>query len=43
MMNHLEQSRLFGYIEDTKAKEIIEQYDKLAAKLFKLKDNWQNF
>jgi len=43
MMNHLGQSRLFGYIEDTKAKEIIEQYDKLAAKLFKLKDNWQNF
>lgn len=43
MMNHLEQSRLFGYVKNHKAKDLIERYDKLAAKLSKLKDNWQNF
>ena len=43
MMNHLEQSRLFDYIKNGKAKDLIEHYDKLAAKLFNLKDNWQNF
>lgn len=43
MMNHLEQSRLFGYIKNEKVKQLIERYDKLAAKLSTLKDNWQNF
>jgi len=43
MMNHIEQARLFKYIEDKRAKDLIERYDKLAAKLYKLKDNWQNF
>ena len=43
MMNHLEQSRLFGYTRDDKAKDLIEDYDKLAAKIFRLKDNWQNY
>ncbi len=43
MMNHIEQARLFKYIENEKAKDLIERYDKLAAKLSKLKDNWQNF
>jgi four helix bundle protein len=43
MMNHLEQARLFGYLKDKKAKELIERYDKVTAKLSNLKDNWQNF
>ncbi|MDP3994419.1 MAG: four helix bundle protein [bacterium] len=43
MMNHLEQSRLFGYLEERKAKNLIERYDQLAAKLSKLKDNWKNY
>lgn len=43
MMNHLEQTRLFGYSKDKKVKHLIEDYDKLAAKLSTLKDNWQIF
>lgn len=41
MMNHLEQSRLFDYIKNNQAKHLIERYDKVAAKLSKLKDNWR--
>jgi four helix bundle protein len=41
MMNHLEQARLFGYISDKKAKELIERYDKLSGKLSRLKDTWK--
>lgn len=43
MMNHLEQSRLFKYISDSQAQDLIERYDHLAAKISKLKDNWQNY
>lgn len=43
MMNHLEQSRLFGFMSDGMARDLIERYDKLAGKLSNLKDNWQNF
>lgn len=41
MMNHLEQSKLFGYVKNDQAKHLIERYDNLAAKLSSLKDNWQ--
>lgn len=40
MMSHLEQTQLFRYLNEKKATELIERYDKLAAKLSKLKDNW---
>lgn len=43
MMNHLEQSRLFGYVKNKQAKHLIEHYDKLAAKLSSLKDNWRTY
>ena len=43
MMSHLEQSRLFGFIKNGQAKVIIEGYDKVAAKLSNLKDNWRVF
>lgn len=43
MMNHLKQSSLFGYIKEKQAKNLIERYDKLAGKIFRLKDNWQIF
>lgn len=43
MMNHLEQSRLFGYVKNDQAKHLIERYDKVAAKLSKLKDGWRVF
>ncbi|MCJ7739736.1 four helix bundle protein [Candidatus Microgenomates bacterium] len=43
MMSHLEQARLFGYLDESKARSLIERYDKLAAKLSKLKNNWRTF
>jgi four helix bundle protein len=43
MMSHIEQARLFGYLDESKAKSLIERYDKLSAKLSKLKDNWQTY
>ena len=43
MMNHLKQATIFGYIKSDKAKNLIERYSKLGAKLCNLKDNWQNF
>ena len=43
MVNHIEQSRLFGYIKDSRAKELIGHYSRLAAKLSNLKDNWRIF
>jgi four helix bundle protein len=43
MINHLEQSRLFSYIANKTAKELIERYDRVAAKLVSLKSNWQTF
>ena len=42
MMNHLEQARMFKYLKDKKAKNLIERYDKISAMLFNLKDNWKN-
>lgn len=41
MMNHLEQSRIFGYLQNEKATRLIEKYDQLGAGINKLKDNWQ--
>lgn len=43
MISHLEQSKIFGFTEEATAKKLIEQYDKVAAKLFSLRENWQNF
>lgn len=43
MMSHLELARRFGYISQEKAKRLIERYDQLAAKLHRLKNNWQNY
>ena len=43
MMNHLKQAEAFGHLEAKKAKDLIERYDRLSAKLSKLKDTWQNF
>ena len=43
MMNHVKQAELFSYISKDSAKELIEKYDKIAAKIFKLKDSWKNF
>lgn len=43
MMNHVEQAELFGYMPKRQAKDLIERYDRLASRIHKLKDNWQNF
>ena len=43
MMSHIEQSRMFSYIKEKKANELIERYDQLAEKLHSLKDKWQNY
>ena len=43
MMNHIKQAELFGYIDATKAKGLIERYDALASRICKLKDTWRTF
>ena len=43
MMNHIKQAELFGYMPKEQAKDLIERYDRLASRIYKLKDNWQNF
>jgi len=43
MMSHLELAKRFGYIPRERAKGLIERYDQLAGRIYKLKDNWQNY
>lgn len=43
MMNHLKQAEAFEYLNESKTKELIQRYDILSAKIYKLNQNWQNF
>lgn len=43
MMNHLKQAEAFKYLDEKRTKELIERYDRVAAKLAKLKETWRNF